>query len=209
MIGANDGRNEKAGRDHRAAESRRSNGLGRANKRIETASGGNHFCRVDLLLTKTNRNHSTKQRRQKSLMALLLYPKNENRKEVSKMDDEKRTKRIWFRVTAGEFAAIQQKQKEANIISREAFLRKLVMEGRIFKLEIPELREISVLLSRCSTNLNQITRRVNGTGRLYAGELSETKQELARVENMMRKIYERLSTRPIIYLSSQAPGTSF
>ena len=50
MIGANDGRNEKAGRDHRAAESRRSNGLGWANERIKTAGRGNHFCRVDLLL---------------------------------------------------------------------------------------------------------------------------------------------------------------
>ena len=107
------------------------------------------------------------------------------------MDDEKRTKRIWFRVTPEEYAAIQQKQKEANIISREAFLRKVVMEGGILKLEIPELREISVLLSRCSSNLNQIARRVNSTERLYAGELSETKQELARAENMMRKIYER------------------
>lgn len=109
------------------------------------------------------------------------------------MNDEKRTKRIWFRVTPEEFAAIQQKQKEANIISREAFLRKLVMEGRILKLEIPELREISTLMGRCSSILNQIARRVNSTGRLYAGELSETKQELVQTENMMRKIYEKLS----------------
>ncbi len=109
------------------------------------------------------------------------------------MNDEKRTKRIWFRVTPEEYAAIQQKQKEANIISREAFLRKLVMEGRILKLEIPELRVISTLMGRCSSILNQIARRVNSTGRLYAGELSETKQELVQTENMMRKIYERLS----------------
>ncbi len=109
------------------------------------------------------------------------------------MDDEKRTKRIWFRVTPEEFAAIQQKQKDANIISREAFLRKIVMEGKILKLEIPELREVSVLLSRCSTNLNQITRRFNSTGRLYTEELSETKQELERAESMLRKIYEQLS----------------
>ena len=109
------------------------------------------------------------------------------------MNDEKRTKRIWFRVTPEEYAAIQQKQKEANIISREAFLRKLVMEGRILKLEIPELRVISPLMGRCSSILNQIARRVNSTGRLYAGELSETKQELVQTENMMRKIYERLS----------------
>lgn len=109
------------------------------------------------------------------------------------MNDEKRTKRIWFRVTPEEYAVIQQKQKEANIISREAFLRKLVMEGRILKLEIPELRVISTLMGRCSSILNQIARRVNSTGRLYAGELSETKQELVQTENMMRKIYERLS----------------
>lgn len=109
------------------------------------------------------------------------------------MNTEKRKKRIWFRVTTEEYAAIQKKQKEANIISREAFLRKLVMEGKILKLEIPELREISVLLGRCSNNLNQIARRVNSTGRMYAGELSETKHELKQTENMMRKIYEQLS----------------
>ena len=109
------------------------------------------------------------------------------------MDDEKRAKRIWFRVTPEEFAAIHQKQKDANIISREAFLRKVVMEGKILKLEIPELREVSVLLSRCSTNLNQITRRFNSTERLYTEELSETKQELERAESMLRKIYEQLS----------------
>ncbi len=96
-------------------------------------------------------------------------------------------------MTPEEYAAIQQKQKEANIISREAFLRKLVMEGRILKLEIPELRVISTLMGRCSSILNQIARRVNSTGRLYAGELSETKQELVQTENMMRKNYERLS----------------
>ncbi|MBQ9299054.1 MAG: plasmid mobilization relaxosome protein MobC, partial [Clostridia bacterium] len=101
------------------------------------------------------------------------------------MDNKKRAKRIWFRVTPDEFAAIQQKQHEANIISREAFLRKMVMEGKILKLEIPELREISALLGRCSSNLNQIARRVNSTGRLYAGDLSETKQKLEQVENMM------------------------
>lgn len=109
------------------------------------------------------------------------------------MGNEKRTKRIWFRVMPDEYDAIQQKQRESNIISREAFLRKIVMEGKILKLEIPKLLEISAMLGRCSNNLNQIARHVNGTGRLYEGDLLETKQKLERAENMMRKIYERLA----------------
>ena len=77
----------------------------------------------------------------------LLSEKTKTEKEFQR-DYEKHTKRIRFRVTSGEFATIQQKQKEVNIISREEFPRRMIMEGKILKLEIPELREISILLGR-------------------------------------------------------------
>ena len=89
--------------------------------------------------------------------------------------------RIQFRVTPEELRMIEQKQAESKIISREVFLRKLVLEGKILMLDIPEMREISALLGRCAGSLNQIAKRVNITGRLYENDLKETKACLEQI----------------------------
>ena len=109
------------------------------------------------------------------------------------MEERYRNIRIRFRVTPEEMSVIEQKQAAANIINREAFLRKMVMEGRILVLNVPELRTISALLGHCSGNLNQIAKRVNSTGRYYMGELKETKEILNDVENRVRKVIEQLA----------------
>lgn len=109
------------------------------------------------------------------------------------MEERYRNIRIRFRVTPEEMAVIERKQAEANIINREAFLRKMVMEGRVLVLNVPELRTISALLGHCSGNLNQLAKRINSTGRYYTGELGEVKEILNDVEKKLRKVIEQLA----------------
>ena len=109
------------------------------------------------------------------------------------MEERYRNIRIRFRVTPEEMAVIEQKQAEANIINREAFLRKMVMEGRVLVLNVPELRTISALLGHCSGNLNQIAKRVNSTGRYYEGELEETQSILIVLEQKLRELLEQFA----------------
>ena len=101
--------------------------------------------------------------------------------------------RIQFRVTPEELKIIDQKQAESRVISREVFLRKLVLEGKIMILDMPEMREISALLGRCAGSLNQIAKRVNITGRLYENDLKETKICLDQVTETVRQVYQQLS----------------
>ena len=108
------------------------------------------------------------------------------------MEERYRNIRVRFRVTPEEMAVIEQKQAEANIINREAFLRKMVMEGRVLVLNVQELRTISALLGHCSGNLNQIAKRVNSTGRYDMGELEEAKDVLNDVEKKLRKVIDQL-----------------
>ncbi len=109
------------------------------------------------------------------------------------MEKRYRNIRVRFRVTPEEMAVIEQKQVAANIINREAFLRKMVMEGRVLVLNVPELRTISALLGHCSGNLNQIAKRINGTGKHYVNEIEETKQVLTIVIKDMKHIIEKLA----------------
>lgn len=109
------------------------------------------------------------------------------------MEERYRNIRVRFRVTPEEMAVIERKQAEANIINREAFLRKMVMEGRVLVLNVPELRTISALLGHCSGNLNQIAKRVNSTGRYYIDELGEAKDILNSVEMKLQRVIEQLA----------------
>ena len=109
------------------------------------------------------------------------------------MEERYRNIRVRFRVPPEEMAVIERKQAEANIINREAFLRKMVMEGRVLVLNVPDLRTISALLGHCSGNLNQIAKRVNSTGHCYMGDLDETKNVLNDVEKKLQKMIEMLA----------------
>ena len=109
------------------------------------------------------------------------------------MSNKSRPLRIQFHVNQEELDIIEQKRTASRMTGREAFMRKLVLEGRVLVLDVPEFRQFSALLGRCAGSLNQIARRVNSTGRLYSGELSETKETLEQLTEEVRKIYQQLT----------------
>ena len=109
------------------------------------------------------------------------------------MHNRKRPILIRFYVTPEELQMLEQKQEECRMTSREAMIRKLIFEGSILTLDIPEIRELSANLGRCAGSLNQIAKRVNITGRLYENDLKETKSNLNDMTEMIRMIYQQLT----------------
>lgn len=109
------------------------------------------------------------------------------------MSNKSRPLRIQFHVNQEELDIIEQKRTASRMTGREAFIRKLVLEGRVLVLDVTEFRQFSALLGRCAGSLNQIARRVNSTGRLYSGELSETKAALEQLTEEMREVYQQLT----------------
>ena len=85
----------------------------------------------------------------------------------------KRELQLNFRVSPKELSVIEGKMLSLGTQNREAYLRKMAMDGYVVKLELPELRELVSLMSRSSNNLNQLTRRVHETGRIYEADLED------------------------------------
>ena len=85
----------------------------------------------------------------------------------------KRDVQLNFRVSAAELAAIEDKMAALGIFNREAYLRKMALDGYAVKLDLPELKELLSLLQRSSSNLNQLARRVNATGRIYEADIAD------------------------------------
>ena len=78
-----------------------------------------------------------------------------------------------FRVSPEELALIEQKMAQLGTKNREAYLRKMALDGYVVRLELPELKELVSLMRYSSNNLNQLTRRVHETGRIYDADLED------------------------------------
>lgn len=85
----------------------------------------------------------------------------------------KRDVQLNFRVSPEELALIEQKMAQLGTKNREAYLRKMALDGYVVRLELPELKELVSLMRYSSNNLNQLTRRVHETGRIYDTDLED------------------------------------
>ena len=85
----------------------------------------------------------------------------------------KREVQLNFRVSPEELALIEQKMAQLGTTNREAYLRKMALDGYVVRLELPELKELVSLMRYSSNNLNQLARRAHETGRTYDADLED------------------------------------
>ncbi len=98
-----------------------------------------------------------------------------------------------IRFTPGELQMIQEKMEQYSTKNFSAFVRKMAIDGYVIKLQIPELKELVSLLRRSSNNLNQLTKRVHETGRVYDTDLEDLKQNQERLWDAARDILGTLA----------------
>ena len=85
----------------------------------------------------------------------------------------KREVQLNFRVSPEELALIEQKMAQLGTKNREAYLRKMALDGYVVRLELSELKELVSLMRYSSNNLNQLARRAHETGRIYDADLED------------------------------------
>ena len=85
----------------------------------------------------------------------------------------KREVQLNFRVSPEELALIEQKMAQLGTTNREAYLRKMALDGYVVRLELTELKELVSLMRYSSNNLNQLARRAHETGRIYDADLED------------------------------------
>ena len=105
----------------------------------------------------------------------------------------KRDVQLNFRVSSEELALIEQKMAQLSTSNREAYLRKMALDGYVVRLELPELKELVSLMRRSSNNLNQLTRRVHETGRIYDADLEDISQRQEALWDGVHRILTQLA----------------
>ena len=105
----------------------------------------------------------------------------------------KREVQLNFRVSPEELALIEQKMAQLGTTNREAYLRKMALDGYVVRLELPELKELVSLMRRGSNSLNQLTRRVHETGRIYDADLEDISQRQEALWDGVHQVLTQLA----------------
>lgn len=106
----------------------------------------------------------------------------------------KRDVQLNFRVSPHELELIETKMAQMGTINREAYLRKMAIDGYVVKLDLPEIKELLSLMRRSSNNLNQLIKRVHETGRVYDADMEDISQKQEAIWAGLNKVLSRLSS---------------
>ena len=109
------------------------------------------------------------------------------------MAKRKRDVPLLFWVSKQEKELIEEKMAQLGTDNLSAYLRKMAIDGLVVKLELPELREMISLLRYSSNNLNQLTRKVHETGRIYDVDLEDISQRQEQLWDGVKEILTQLS----------------
>lgn len=109
------------------------------------------------------------------------------------MQKLKRSINMGFRVTAEERDQIMKRMEDIGFPSVRSYLLKMALNGMIVNLDLADVRECSRLLRIVSNNVNQIAKRVNEGGNIYAADLADIQTRLGEIWVQQDKIIKSLA----------------
>jgi len=107
-----------------------------------------------------------------------------------------RKNRIVFCLNDEELQSLEEKMQKLGINNREAFIRKMVMDGYIVSIDTKPTAELVRLVRNSTSNINQMAKRANETGSVYENDvlelLSEQNKMIPLVTEAHRNTFEML-----------------
>lgn len=109
------------------------------------------------------------------------------------MKKRNRPVRLEFYVTEHERDLIASKMAQLGTKNMGAYIRKMAIDGYVLRLDLSDVRELIFLLRNATNNLNQIAKRANETGSVFATDIEDMKTHYDRLWEAARGILSVLS----------------
>ena len=81
---------------------------------------------------------------------------------------------------------VQHKMRQLGTHNFGAYARKMLIDGYIIKVDYAEQKKLAAAVSRAASNINQICRRINSTGRFYDADVAEMKARQAEIWELLK-----------------------
>ena len=101
-----------------------------------------------------------------------------------------RTRKIVLRVpvTPEERKLIEQKMALLHTKNFSAYARKMLIDGYIVNMDTTDVRAQTAEIQKIGVNVNQIAKRLNSIGPVYAQDIEDIKGALAQIWQLQRYI---------------------
>ena len=86
-------------------------------------------------------------------------------------------------VTAQEREMIELKMQQMGTRCFSTYARKMLIDGYVIKIDYSDIKAMTAELQKIGTNINQIARRVNATGTIYAQDIEDIKGVLNEISS--------------------------
>ena len=91
-------------------------------------------------------------------------------------------------MTEEERELLNMKMKETGIRNMGAYLRKMSLNGMIFVVDMTSLKSINNKMTGISTNINQISKKVNMTNSIHIQDIEELQNGVDEIWQLLRSI---------------------
>jgi hypothetical protein len=105
---------------------------------------------------------------------------------------------MFFKVSEYEHDLIKKKMALFGTKNQSAYLRKMVIDGYVIRLELEQFQEMLSLMRRTSNNVNQIAKRCNETRNLYETDVEDLKQGYDALCEQMKGVISELATLRVL-----------
>lgn len=103
------------------------------------------------------------------------------------MPDRTRPIRKEICLNEQELNLVQHKMRQLGTHNFGAYTRKMLIDGYIIKVNYTEQKKLAAAVSRVASNINQICRRINQTGRFYAADIAELKARQEEIWSLLKE----------------------
>ena len=108
------------------------------------------------------------------------------------MENRERKKGFLLYLNEDEMEILEEKCRLANLKSKSEYIRRLITDGYILDVNFSELTRYNFLLSKISTNINQIAHRCNETKSVYLSDIDSVKEEMDKLWQLQRSMLSSL-----------------
>ena len=102
------------------------------------------------------------------------------------MPDRTRPIRKEICLNEQELSVVRHKMNQLGTRNFGAYARKMLIDGYIIKVDYTEQKKLAADVSRAASNINQICRRINSTGRCYEDDVAELKARQAGIREPLK-----------------------
>ena len=102
------------------------------------------------------------------------------------MPDRTRSIRKEICLNEQELSLIHHKMNQLCTRNFGAYARKMLIDGYIIKVDYTEQKKLAAAVSRVASNINHVCRRINSTGHFYNADVTELKERMADVWELLK-----------------------